>query len=268
MSVESHIQIPKGILKYFGDPDKSGRIWYLDVSNGNVGLAGAGKLGTLSGYYSDEMEKYLNQAIETPLMQLNAKVRCFLASNDNKLTLSTKSEEVLKKYILSAIARSDLAKRSFEESSLTAFYYDEQENHDFLVHFTAERFKLESIIGECSFGVLINRTPRNLVVPRNCFYTAKSCGVYCIIAPISPNCALALFPQEYPYKKADNNEFVIGNIDDESAIEIMNVRALIYEYVFNKCFIASNSKEEIEGLKKVLKKHHKLCEKQRKEVWS
>jgi hypothetical protein len=64
MSVDSHIQIPKGILKYFGDTAQSGRIWYLNVSSYKIGLAGAGKLGTKSGYYSEEMEKYLNQEIE------------------------------------------------------------------------------------------------------------------------------------------------------------------------------------------------------------
>lgn len=269
MSVNSHIQIPKGILKCFGDKEKSGRIWYLNVSNGKIGLAGAGKLGTLYGYYSDEMEKYLNQEIETPLMQLNAKVRSFLSGDEKQLYLTVTSEDVLKKYILGAIARSDFAKRSFETGSITAQFCDEQENHDFLVSFATENLQWgKEVIGGYSFGLLVNRTSRNLVVPRNCFYTAKSCGVDCIVAPISPNCALALCPPEYSGNKVNGETRLLGNIDDEKAIEIMNIRALFYEYVYNLSFIASNSKEEIDGLRKVLETNRRLFETQRRQVWS
>jgi hypothetical protein len=48
MAVDSHIQIPKGVLKHFSE--SSGRVYYLDMVTGRIGLAGAGVLGTEHGY--------------------------------------------------------------------------------------------------------------------------------------------------------------------------------------------------------------------------
>lgn len=57
MSINSHIQLPKGILKYFRDEtDTEKKVWYLDIKSREIRRKPAGDLGTSKGYFSDEME--------------------------------------------------------------------------------------------------------------------------------------------------------------------------------------------------------------------
>mgnify|MGYP003307964025 CR=1 FL=1 len=67
MAIDSHIQLPKGVLKHFAE--SSGRVFYLDMVTGKIGLAGAGVLGTEYGYYSEEQEKYLKVLVRMLLIQ-------------------------------------------------------------------------------------------------------------------------------------------------------------------------------------------------------
>ena len=246
MAVDSHIQIPKGILKYFSE--SSGRVYYLDVSSGKIGLAGAGVLGTEHGYYSEEQEQYLNKEIETPFASLAAKVRAFL--KDNKaLTLSLLEEKVLKRYITAAMARSQLSLDAFLSASFTADLFTDQQNHDDLVYLaTKQNNGIVKILDNHFLAIMINKTEVNLVVPRNCFYVLSSRGYECIVAPISPQCALCLLPQEYAEQYSDVKEYRLFFVEKTEDISFMNCRALMYEYMYNKTFVASATRKELDEL--------------------
>lgn len=246
MAVDSHIQIPKGVLKHF--TESSGRVFYLDVATGKIGLAGAGILGTEHGYYSEEQEHYLNKEIETPLTTLAAKVRLFLKSK-NTLRLSTTEETVLKRYITAAMARSQLSLDAFLSSSVTADLCTDQQNHDDLVYLaTMKNNGVAEILKDHFLVVLINKTDIHLVVPRNCFYALISHGFECIVAPISPICALCLFPPEYAERISISKEYRLCHIENKEDIKLMNQRALMYEYMYNKTFVASATRNELDEL--------------------
>ena len=55
MSIDSHTQLPKQILQHFRDPE-SGLVWYLDLSDGRIHRTSPKKLGTITDYYSADME--------------------------------------------------------------------------------------------------------------------------------------------------------------------------------------------------------------------
>lgn len=247
MAVRSHIQIPKGILKQFSDA--SGRVHYLNVNTGKIGLAGPKVLGTEYGYYSEEQEKYLNREIESPLTSLASKVRDFLEQKRQTLTLSASAEKSLKKYITGAMARSELSMDAFLSASVTAAFFTPQQNHDHLVYFsTKKNGGVAEIIKDHFLVLLINKTEKNFVVPRNCFYVASSYGCECIVAPISPQCALCLFPPEYVDKIDVSKEYRLCYVENSADINKMNHRALMYEYMYNKKFVASATREELEEL--------------------
>lgn len=64
--VKSHIQMPKMLLKRFHNADN--HFFYFDVVKRMIGSNGnARSINTESGYYSQEMEDYLRDNIETPL---------------------------------------------------------------------------------------------------------------------------------------------------------------------------------------------------------
>lgn len=247
MAVRSHIQIPKGVLKQFSEA--SGRVYYLEVNTCKIGLTSAKKLGTEYGYYSEEQEKYLNKEIESPLILLAATVREFLEQKRQTLTLSVSAEESLKKYITGAMARSELSLDAFLSASFTAAFFTPQQNHDQLVYFsTKKNGGVTEIIKDHFLVLLINKTERNFVVPRNCFYVSSSHGCECIIAPISPKCALCLFPPEYVDKIDVSKKYRLCYVENSADINKMNHRALMYEYMYNKKFVASATREELEEL--------------------
>ena len=76
MACNSHIQLPKCVLKHFSE--SSGRVFYLDVKTGNIGLTSAAVLGTEYGFFSDEQEAYLSKEIESPIALVASKVRTFI----------------------------------------------------------------------------------------------------------------------------------------------------------------------------------------------
>lgn len=268
MTVDSHIQIPKGILKHFAD--HTHRVYYLDTKTEHIGLAGAKKLGTEYGYYSDKHEQFLNKEIENPLINLGAKVRRLLCDESLTITLSKEEEMILKRYIAASIARSNLALDAMHKASgkYSQLLLSTQQKHDFISGFGATRNNIVYQTFESYYLViLINRTDVNWVVPRNCFYAVSSQELECVVAPISPKCALCLFPPKYVEENIDSFQYRLGVVNDPTFVATMNKRALLYEYLFNQTFVASATKNELEQLRNYMRDSKAELDRYRAEVW-
>jgi hypothetical protein len=70
----------------------------------------------------------------------------------------------------------------------------------------------------------------------------------CIVAPISPKCALCLFPPEYAERSNISKDYRLCVVENAEDVAHMNQRALMYEYMYNKTFVASASQEELKEL--------------------
>lgn len=254
MSVNSHIQLPKSILKRF--KESSGRVFYLDVDTKKIGLCGIKKLGVQYGYYSDAAEDFLNKQIESPLALLCDKIQKFVNEDLDSLELPAETEVLLKKYFITSMARSESTKKKVFEHSVTAQFFTEQDNNDAMVYISSESvFDDNNIVKDYSFGLYINCSERQFVVPRNCYYTVNDTSTTCIVAPVSPNVALGLFPPEYVVNNSDFLEYRIRVINDNDTLDYMNKQALQFEYVLNRKFVAAKRKEELVQLKVFLDNH-------------
>lgn len=253
MRIDSHIQIPNGILKHFRDestPQK--KVWYLDLELCEISSESSRKLGTKRGYYSKGMEEYLNQKVESPITAFNSRIR--KALNDGTQNVSVSEEEIysFRIYIKSALSRSGLACSTYRDECYSSVLFGDQANHDILVQLgLTQTGPIDKIIESMDMTILVNCTARNLVVPRNCFYTVPTLNSYSLVAPISPNVALVLLPAEHP-TYGTNQGVLIESVEE---IEQMNRAALKYDYVFNKSFIASASKPELQSLQEYLQLH-------------
>ena len=257
--INSHVQLPKGILKHF--VDSSQRTFYLDLNSGKIGLAGARKLGTEPGYFSERQEQYLSSEIEGPLCSLADQIRRFIDSEESELTLSLASELVFKKYITAAMARSELAMQSFFHNSETACLFSKQDNHDHMVFFSTHHNQgISTVIKDHQLSVIVNKTDMHLVVPRNCYYTIYSEGVEMIVAPVSPVCALCLVPPGSSSKQTLLPNHTILLISKQEDISLMNTRALLLEYTINRKFLASSTKMELELLRDYMIKNRDFLE--------
>ncbi|HPD89292.1 MAG TPA: hypothetical protein PLU75_07480 [Oscillospiraceae bacterium] len=270
MSINSHVQLPNGIIKYFKDESRSDKkVWYLDIVTGEINPNTARKLGTVYGYYSDETEDFLNRTIEGPISRVNKKIRSFCAGEIDSISITPKMEPALKKYIKGAMMRSCRAICLFYKYDILAPFFSPQSNHDALVQCSINPSEKEDSIDAFLRGfhlnVLVNKTERNLVVPRNCFYFIRDGNKECIIAPISPQGALMLQPDDFSKECIKEGYMSYQVVKESDQIETMNISALEVEYAYNRDFIASNEKRELEILQEYLKNNRPELEKLRDE---
>ena len=244
MDVDSHIQLPRFILNYFKRPN--GQVCYLSLNDFRLHSCGPKKLGTQKGYFSKEMEQYLSRQIEHPSSKLVAEVTAFVEQEKESITLPADVENVCKRYVSAAAYRSEKAYSNFMEGSLTAGLFDAQTNHDDLVLFsTQHNGGIFLGLEKARMMVLVNRTERLFVVPRNCFYIISSNSMPCIIAPTSPKCAFGIVPESFPVEDG----FHLWFVDDPDDVWHMNKQALCMEFAFNHEFVVSTDKSELEQLK-------------------
>ncbi|MBR2564368.1 MAG: hypothetical protein IKE29_07075 [Paenibacillus sp.] len=258
MSVDSHIQIPRFILKQFADPNLSNRIHNLRLQDEIIYLTGASKLGTGFGYYSDNTEQHLNQEFESPFSRLAASVRKYVQSNERCLHLQDEEETCFKRFVTMQMTRSGFALETMMKNSVAASFLTPQTNHDALVSISS---KIDDgqlpLFDDYSMAIIINKSCVQFVAPRNCFYTALFHGIEIVVVPITPICALSLIPSEL------TNESRIIYVLNDSDAERYNIRALVYEYVYNRHsngFIAAARRKELESLLDILRKHRQELE--------
>lgn len=159
MSVHSHIQIPCGILKYFRDEaDPGKKVWYLDISSGQILQKAANRLGTQKGLYDARMEEFWNREIESKFTDLNAMVRKCCSQNAIP-AISSEDAAVCKRYVKAAMIRSNIAYDAFKAASLTADVCSEQDNHAMVSYFgMLKNGAIDSELEKMAVTVLVNKT--------------------------------------------------------------------------------------------------------------
>ncbi len=251
--IHSHIQIPNTILKHFRDEtDKEKKVWYLDIKTQTINKKPSGRLGTSKGYYSIDGENYWNATIEDPIGKLNKQVLSFCAGDIKKITFHPQDMDIVKLYIKSAMVRSNNTFESMKKAIPNNERYTDQELHDAMSVIGMKLF--DTILKNLKFDnmvatVLINRTERSFVVPRNCFYCVERDAYPNYVMPISPKAALLLLPNE----QLQITTGTYGLIDTPEQISRLNRHALKYECLLNKDFVASDSCVELEYLQETLK---------------
>ena len=252
MSIHSHIQIPKTILKHFRDEsDSEKKVWYLDVKTNQIGKKPAGRLGASKGYYSKDGETYWSKTIEAPIGKLNQQVFAFCSGEVKTMVFRPNDMDVAKRYIQAAMVRSESAFAAMKTAVANQETYTDQQLHDALsllgmtvVSEITNALDFDKMIAT----VLVNRTSRNFVVPRNCFYCVERNGHPNYIMPISPKAALLLLPRE----QLQRHMGTYGLIDKPEQILRLNRHALKYERLINGAFVAASGRSELEDLQQLL----------------
>ena len=246
--IRSHIQLPKWIMKNFQD-EKTGKIPYLRLANQNIGQSGIMKLGVQEDYFSADGEEFLCQKIEKPLSTLRDKVLDFISGTADKVELPAEDEQLLRRYFYLSTSRSKSALNFLKSHSVISQFMPEQVNHDTLVQ---SAYELSDVSGNwvCGYimGVYVNQTDTGFVVPRNCYYSLPQKSAQCIVMPITPTIALGLFPPSFVKQHPLFTQHRMQIVKDVAVVEIMNMYALLFEYVINNEFIIGRQKKELERL--------------------
>lgn len=259
MGINSHVQLPHGVIKYFRDEtDPEKKVWYLDIDTGEIRRKAARKLGTEKGYFSEVAEKYLCAEIESPIAELNARIREFVANEIESVGITQDDVVTAKDYVKASMLRGKPAIDAMYESSYTARLFSAQDNHDNLLAFGMNaRGKFDEYLDRYSFTLLRNTSNVHFIVPRCCIIPLSKGDASFIIAPISPNAALLFCPPKILQEKGS-----YGVVEKDDAVRHINELALEYEFASNRDFVASDREDELAEL---LPKLHRLKEREEAE---
>lgn len=263
MAVNSHIQLPEAIIRNFREKT-TGRVWYLSLQDQFIHKTSSDKLGAEFGYYSEDGEEILSKMIEAPLGAIASKISHFVNSKEYSVVFRENELEAVKQYIVGLMARSQIALDAYEGHLTFLQWQRNAHKHDNsalsgIVGYNRAKALFENM----SVSMLLNESNWNFVVPRNGFYSIRRDQYDCIIVPVTPQFAFELSHQGYDDSTEDRNITYIRYISDPEIIKIHNTRALLYEYVYNRAFVASASKAELLELQKCLKDNIETLENER-----
>lgn len=241
--MQSHIQMPKVVLKEFVNEEKY--YFKCEVATGKITKGYPKRTYTQEDYYSEEMETAFNQYIETPLKSVIDFAKCNLM--DLSVVVNEDVEFNVYNYIRSLIARSERLLRYANESSVYLQFMEDQSQHDWIADYAMNSVSIYSLEKEFSVSFIVNDTTIPFVLPTCGLYECKFRGQISIIAPITPFRAIWLVKCD----DSETKERAILSIDKdlENAIRTIN-RMLFQKQISEKVgYVVSSDESMLKELK-------------------
>ena len=234
---ESHIQMPKLILKRFAD--KKQTLHYVDCKSGEIRKGYAASLYTEYGYYSDAMEEWLNREIETPLGEYVK----FIETTDFSTPKDIRFDYVdySYKYLYSLLARSPYMLDIVSNNSVLLQFMEisETDKHDMVAHDTYMMLVNKNMFQDSFVVSLVdNKTEEPFVLATSGICQCRI-GIIC---PLTPKRAL-LF--KHISREDRENEIPLFEVDNIDIIETINRLQYEQEKKYVCKYVVSNSKESL-----------------------
>ena len=246
--VDSHIQMPKCVLKRF--EDKAHRFCYYDVDKKIIGINGHAKsINTKFGYYSKQAEDYLRDNIETPFSGLLASIDTIDFDKD-VFTVDSVFEEQVKTFMYALIARSPRILMEAEKHSLFWSYISETARHDFAAINGPELARQAKLLDGFYVTFTVNKTEKPFVLSMCGIYSFTYKNANHVILPISPTIAITLIEKGAGNFLIDNNIKHMYLLEYESMIDQFNKRAFNTQCQEGYGYVISHDKNVLEELVK------------------
>lgn len=245
-AVDSHVQLPKLVLKNFKTGDN---LYYLDTTSNEIKKSSAGKYNTSFGYYSLEFEEYLSNTYEKTISDLIQLFIPFINKEVTTVTLGNLEKKVNELFFM-ALIRNPKRIKEINEYSLTSQLFEGGYNAEFLA-ISNNKEKTEFIKGFTPVP-LINTTNKNLVTIKGFFSNLYiDGGIECMVMLLHPKIAIALVPNNY-YKEMikEQGEQTYLQLNSEKALIKMNQQ--IYNCAKYNEDDVIGIKEDLEDLKNIL----------------
>lgn len=252
-TIDSHIQMPKCVLKHFVNEYQS--FYYYDINESDsrrkIKLGRPKSLNTKKGYYSNKVENLLQKIIESPL---GTEIQ-YMTSNDfsQPIDIPLDFRDVSLTYIHSLIARAPHMFSTIEKHSLWLQFFDdltETDKNDFAVECVLQEAAKNSPFKDYIVTMLVNKTSIPLLLPIGGIY---SYGDF-VCSPVSPERAIALVKKDTKLfdQLIDGELCKVLLVEKEAVLHRMNLFAIQSEVNHNKQYVVSTSKELLEQYLKEL----------------
>lgn len=242
--IDSHIQMPKCILKRFENP-RFNSFYSYDICGNFIKKNGhASFTNTESGYYSTTVEQYLNQSIETPLS--NA-----LSALDNidfyqpTISIEVSHLNAIKQFAYSLISRDPIAHKAMNNNLVISKIFFEitaQDAHDIMAVYGPELAKEAGLLEEYILSFLINKTEIPFVLPI-CGLIGIHNGSYYL--PISSNIAIIMMREGEINKHNSDNRIARFYIANPAVLKSYNDYAFVTQVMRQWGYVVCNNRQEL-----------------------
>ncbi len=246
--IDSHIQLPKCVLKNFQD-DKQW-LYYYDFESNKIGRGRAKTFNTENGYYSQGVENYLRDNVETPFGKVMALVKEI--TKDDVFAIPNSCFDSVREYSYALISRSPEMQKTINQNSVFFQFLPPQNRHDYAVVSGIENAKERKLFEDWQVTFMVNESKIPFVLPQQGIYDfgLKTSKYPCLSMPITPMIAIIMIPKECVSEIVDNDMVKLFSFSEDETAELLNNKAFSTEKNHNKQSIISNSREEIERIVK------------------
>ena len=217
--VQSHITVPKSILKNFND--QNGLLSYYDVIGMRICNKGHAKtLGTSKGYYPEQIEQLLNRSIETPISEvINSLRKANAESSCPVYHLKKRWNAIILSYLSVLLTRNPTIKDHLCETIPFFQVLPEEMQSGACAIYGYILFKEKGFLTEHSITFAMNRTSIPFVLP--------TCGIFQHgdrkFHPIDPFFSIVLLPQSISVETVQNNQLTLNLLPIENSDDINDI---------------------------------------------
>ena len=214
-SINSHIQMPKFLLKRFEDEEK--RFFCYDIKDQSIRTSNAESINTGIGYFSEAVEKILNQSIEQPFSSLLRYIDT-INFDANSFVIKRGFVRKTKSFLYALLARNPIVYEKIRKISIYTQFLDQQSQHDISVITAIKEAEKLAILDEYYPTFTVNKSNTPFVLPLCGFYWMNKC----INLPIDPKHAITMVNKEKLEEIIDKDTIHMYLVTKESEADRLN----------------------------------------------
>lgn len=200
---------------------------------------------TIENYYSEEVERFLSESVETPLGILLRQIDT-LDLTAAALPVIPNLDTAVKDYIYALLCRSPDMLKKINDHSLLFPFCEEQSRHDYSVAIGIGITRERDLLKNHSVTLAINRTSIPLLLPISggCSSSDESPGIPPFF-PVSP-VAAGMLIQKSVFNQLAGGRFPYILIEESEIVRKMNLNSVKEQYQRGYGTIISSERETLE----------------------
>ncbi|MBQ2747195.1 MAG: DUF4238 domain-containing protein [Firmicutes bacterium] len=244
--INSHIRMPKCVLKQFADDNHV--VYFWDLEKGWILDRSAKSINTEKDYYSEDAEHFLRDNIETPLGQILKFVRSIDPKNP-EFTMDNEMKDVMRRFVHSLVARSRAMLTKINQTSIFAQFLPKRDLHDWAAVMGIEEAHNSRVFEDWEITFTENHTEVPFILPLCGTYSFSFNGDTMFNVPVTPHYAITFMPRAVAHKYVIDGKMRLFQIVNSEQAMRFNMFALNSERKDGNYGIASNSRKLLEVIK-------------------
>lgn len=207
--VDSHIIIPKSILKDFKSEDT--RVYYINSKTNKIKFGSARKFNTRFGYYSLAFEEFLSKNYENNIGKIKKKIEDVFFSNSDVKQCNIAIEDI-QNFLDSSLIRNPQFVLDVNEKSLSSKLIYKGYNTEFLMNL--QNNSIDHLFKDFIIYLLINKTNEGLVLSTELFsniFIKDNIGG--IIVPLHPKYGIVMVEKNKKLPFSNDHYMIIEDIN-------------------------------------------------------